>query len=178
MQSVLLFQFPANTVAAAVEKIPVEPFPVFVHVDRYDVQVVAVYVLVLENKIRLVSETEFFQILAGDILQLNIGQHILWVRVERDMHHRLLDLHLRWQEGVETLHRLAYVHRSRTVIVDAVGGEKPPLRLVNLLPVVGNRAVQRTSYTDFCDHFASISLESSTIRRLSFTSSTVCCSNL
>ena len=41
-----------------------------------------------------------------------------------------------------------------------------------------NRKGQRTSYTDFCDHFASISLESSTIRRLSFTSSTVCCSNL
>ena len=58
------------------------------------------------------------------------------------------------------------------------GRKQPPLRLVNLLPVVGNRAVQRTSYTDFCDHFASISLESSTIRRLSFTSSTVCCSNL
>ena len=32
MQSVLLFQFPADTVAAAVEKIPVEPFPVLVHV--------------------------------------------------------------------------------------------------------------------------------------------------
>lgn len=44
--------------------------------------------------------------------------------------------------------------------------------------ISGNRAVQRVSYTDFCDHFASISLESSTIRRLSFTSSTVCCSNL
>ena len=73
MQSVLLFQFPAHTVAAAVEQIPVEPFPVLVHVDRHDVQVVAVDVLVLEYKIRLVSETAFFQILAGDILQLNIG---------------------------------------------------------------------------------------------------------
>ena len=31
-------------------------------------QVVAVDVLVLENKIRLVAETEFFQILAGYIL--------------------------------------------------------------------------------------------------------------
>ncbi len=53
-------------------------------------QVVAVDVLVLENKIRLVAETEFFQILAGYILQFHIGQYILRVRVERDMHHRLL----------------------------------------------------------------------------------------
>ena len=141
-------------------------------------QVVAVDVLVLEYKIRLVSETEFFQILAGDILQLNIGQHILRVRVERDMHHRLLDLHLRWQEGEKTLHRLAYVHRPRAVIVDAVGGEQPPFRLVDLFPVVGKCAVQRVSYADFCDHFSCISLDSSTIWRLSFTSSTVCCSSL
>ena len=70
------------------------------------------------------------------------------------------------------------VHRSRTVIVDAVGGEQPPFRFVNLLPVVGECAVQRISYTDFCDHFSSSSFESSTIRRLSFTSSTVCPSNL
>ena len=178
MQSVLLFQFPADTVAAAVEKIPVEPFPVLVHVDRHDVQVVAVDVLVLENKIRLVAETEFFQILAGYILQFRIGQHILRMWVERNMHHRLLHLHLWRHEGEKTLHRLVDVHLSRTVIVDAVGRKQPPLRLVNLLPVIGNRAVQRVSYTDFCDHFASISLESSTIRRLSFTSSTVCCSNL
>ena len=68
MQCVLLFQFPADTVAAALEQIPLEPFPVLVHVDCHDVQVVAVDVLVLENKIRLVAETEFFQILAGCFL--------------------------------------------------------------------------------------------------------------
>ena len=68
MQSVLLFQFPADAIAAAVEEIPVEPFPVLVHVDCHDVQVMAVDVLVLEDKIRLVSETEPFQIIAGDIL--------------------------------------------------------------------------------------------------------------
>ena len=145
------------------EEIPVEPFPVLVHVDCHDVQVVAVDVLVLEDKIRLVSETEPFQIIAGDILQLNIGQYILRMRVERDMHYRFLHFHLRRHESLEALHRLADVHLPRTVIVDAVGGEQPPLCLVNLLPVVGNRAVQRISYTDFCDHFASNSLESSTI---------------
>ena len=68
MQAVLLFQFLADTVAAAVKEIPVEPFPVLVHIDRHDVQVVAVDVLVLENKVRLVAKAEFFQILAGDIL--------------------------------------------------------------------------------------------------------------
>ena len=134
MQSVLLFQFPADTVAAAVEKIPVEPFPVLVHVDRHDVQVVAVDVLVLEYKIRLVSETEFSRY-SRAIFCNSISVSTSSGCGLREMHHRLLDLHLRWQEGEKTLHRLAYVHRSRTVIVDAVGGEKPPLRLVNLLPL-------------------------------------------
>ncbi len=55
-------------------------------------QVVAVDVLVLENKIRLVAETEFFQILAGYILQFRIGQRIVRMRVERNMQHRLLHL--------------------------------------------------------------------------------------
>ena len=91
-----------------------------------DRQVVAVDVLVLEDKIRLVSETEPFQIIAGDILQLNIGQYILRMRVERDMHYRFLHFHLRRHESLEALHRLADVHLPRTVIVDAVGGEQPP----------------------------------------------------
>ena len=141
-------------------------------------QVVSVNVLMLENKVRLLPETEFFQILTGYILQFRISQHILRMRIERDMYHRFLHFLLWWHEGDKTLHRLADVHLSRTVIVDAVGGEQPPSRLVDLFPVIGKCAVQRISYTDFCDHFASISLESSTITRLSFTSSTVCCSSL
>ena len=178
MQPVFLLQLTGDLFATIVVVLVADTFPVIVHPHRHDVQVVAVDVLVLENKIRLVAETEFFQILAGYILQFRIGQHILRMWVERNMHHRLLHLHLWRHEGEKTLHRLVDVHLSRTVIVDAVGRKQPPLRLVNLLPVIGNRAVQRVSYTDFCDHFASISLESSTIRRLSFTSSTVCCSNL
>ena len=51
MQAVLLFQFLADAVAAAEEEISVEPFPVLVHVDCHDMQVVTVYILVLENKI-------------------------------------------------------------------------------------------------------------------------------
>ena len=156
MQPVFPFKLTSNLLAAVVVVLVADTFPVLIHPHRHNVQMVTVDVLVLEYKIRLVAKTELFQILAGDVLQFRIGQHILRVRVERDMHHRFLHFHLRWQEGVEALHRLADVHLPRTVIIDAVGGEKPPLCLVNLLPVVGNRAVQRAAYTDFCDHFASI----------------------
>ena len=127
-----------------------------VHPDRHDMQVVAVDVLVLENKVRLVAEPHLFQILAGDVLQFRVGQHILGMRIQRDMHHRLFHFHLRRQEGEKALHRLVDVHRPRAVIEDTVGGKQPAFRFVNLLPVVGECAVQRVPYTDFCDHFASI----------------------
>lgn len=50
MQAVLLFQFLADTVAATVKEIPVEPFPVLVHINRHDMQMVAVNILVLETR--------------------------------------------------------------------------------------------------------------------------------
>ena len=40
----------ADAVAAAEEEIPVEPFPVLVHVDCHDMQVVTVDVLMLETR--------------------------------------------------------------------------------------------------------------------------------
>ena len=163
MQPVLLFQFPPDAVAATEKEILIEPPAFLIHIDCHDMQMVAVYVLVLDNKVRLVAVAEFLQILACDVLQFRVGQHVVGMRVERDMEYRFLHPRMLRHTGKKALHRLAYVHRPRAVIVDAVGGEQTPFRLVDLFPVVGKRAVQRLSYTDFCDHFASISLESSTI---------------
>lgn len=163
MQTVLLFQFLADTVTATEKESLIEPPAVLVHIDRDDVQVVPVYVLVLENKIRLVAVTEFFQILPCNILKLRVRQNIVRVRIERDMKNWFLHPCTLRHKGEESLHRLADVNISRAVIVDAVGGEQPPFSLVDFLSVVGECAVQGASYTDFCDHFASISLESSTI---------------
>ena len=163
VQPVLPFQFPADAVAAAEEEILIEPPAFLVHIDCHDVQVVAVYVLVLDNKIRLVPIAEFLQILACDVLQFRIGQHVVGMRIERDMEYRFLHPRMLRHTGEKALHCLADVHRPRAVIVDAVGGEQPPFRLVDLFPVIGKCAVQRLSYTDFCDHFASISLDNSTI---------------
>ena len=178
MQPVFPFQL-AGYLLATVKVVPGVYAPaVLVHPDRHDMQVVAVDVLMLENEIRLVAEAHLLQILPCDVLKLRVRQNIVGMRIERDMHHRFLHLRPHGHQSEKVLHSPVDVHRSRTVIVDAVGCQKPPFRLVDLLPVVGKCAIQRVSYTDFCDHFSCISLESSTILRLSFTSSTVCCSNL
>ena len=178
MQSVLLFQFLPDALASAEKVVLINPFSVLSHIDRDDMQMMPVNIFMLENQVRLVAVPHFFQILLCDVLQLGIRQYIVRVRIQGNMQHGVLGLDHRRHEGHKALHRLADVHHSGTVIVDAVGSQQPSFRLVNLLPVVGKCAVQRLAYTDFCDHFFSSSLESSTILWLSFTSSTVCFSNL
>ena len=49
--------------------------------SRHNVQMVTVDVLVFEYKIRLVPKTELFQILAGDVLQFRIGQHLSLIHI-------------------------------------------------------------------------------------------------
>ena len=49
MQAVLAFQVTGNLLAAAVDEVLVQPPAPLVHIDRDDVQVVAVDVLVLKN---------------------------------------------------------------------------------------------------------------------------------
>ena len=78
MQPVFLLQLTGDLFATIVVVLVADTFPVIVHPHRHDVQVVAVDVLVLENKIRLVAETEFFQILAGYILKYGTKCTTFW----------------------------------------------------------------------------------------------------
>ena len=71
------------------EEILIEPPAFLVHIDCHDVQVVTVYVLVLDNKGRLVPVAEFLQILACDVLQFRICQHVVGMRIEGDVYDRL-----------------------------------------------------------------------------------------
>ena len=178
MKSVLFFQLLADALTPAIEIVLIEPPAGFIHIDRDDMDMVPVYVLVLVNHVRLLSVAELFQILPRDVLQFRIGQHVVGMRVEGDVHHRFLHPRMRRHISHEIVHRTVYIHRPRAVIVDFVGGKELSLLLVDLLPVVGECAVQRLPYTDFCDHCASIFLESSTISRLNLTSSMVCRSSL
>ena len=123
MQSVLLFQFLSDTLASAEKVGLVNPFPVFAHIDRDNVQVMPVNIFMLENQIRLVAVSQFFQILLCDVLQLGIRQYIVRVRIQGDMQHRVLGLDHRRHEGHKALHSLADVHQSGTVIIDAVGSQ-------------------------------------------------------
>ena len=91
----------------------------------------------LKTRVRLTTEAHLLQILSCDVLKLRIGQHIVRMGIERDMHYRFFHLRPHGHQSEKVLHRPMDVHRSRAVIVDAAGCQKPPFRLVDLLPVVG-----------------------------------------
>ena len=92
MQSVLPFQFSGYLLAPIEVVTGVNAFAVLVHPYRHDMQMVTVDVLMLENKVRLITEAHLLQILPCDVLKLRVSQHVIGMRVKRDMHHRLLHL--------------------------------------------------------------------------------------
>ena len=87
---VFLLQLPAYAVTAAKKEIAVEPPAVLIHIDRHDMHMVAVYILVLIYHVWLLPETELLQIFPCDVLQVRIREPVLRVRIERYMHHRFL----------------------------------------------------------------------------------------
>ena len=124
----------------------------FVHAERNDVQVVAVDVFMFEYGIGLTAITEPCEILLGDGRQFRIGQTVIGVRIQRDMHHRFQCAHLLRQVTGEVLRRPPNVEATRPFIEDFVRGKQPPLPLVDLLAIVGQCPVKRASYVNFGNH--------------------------
>ncbi len=85
--------------------------------------VVTVDVGVFIDHIWLVTEPHLFHILAGDCRQLCIGQNIIGMRIEGDMHHRPLCLCSGWHPLHEVGEGTSDVNRAGAVIVDFVGVE-------------------------------------------------------
>ena len=106
-------------------------------------QMVAVDVLVLIHHVGLVAVAQTVEVFPCYLLQFRVRQHIVGMRIDGDVQHRLLRAHRGGHEGQEALHRLGNIHRTTPVVEDAVGGQQPSLFLVDLLPIVGECAVER-----------------------------------
>ena len=145
MQPILPLQILPYALAPAEEEVLVEPPAALIHIDGDDVQVVAVDVLMLIDHIRLVAVAQTVEVFPCYLLQFRVRQHIVGMRIDGDVQHRLLRAHRGGHEGQEALHRLGNIHRATPVVEDAVGGQQPSLFLVDLLPVVGERTVERLS---------------------------------
>ena len=178
VQPVLLFQLGGDALAAPVDEVTVEPPAVFVHIDGNDVQVVAVDVLVLEYKIRLVAVTQPVEILACELFQLRIGQMVVGVRIERNVDDLITRAHLLRHEALEIPLGTCHVHPSVAVVKNPVHGKEPAFTLIHFQTVVGECAVQRCPHAYLRDHLSSNSLESSTTCCVRAASSLVHCSSL
>ena len=154
VQAVLAFQFGGDTLAAAVDEVLVQPPAPLVHIDGNDVQVVASDVLVFEDKKRLVAVAQLFQILPCELFHLHVRQTVVGMRIEGDVDDLVPCTHVLRHIAPEVLHGTGDVHPPAAVVKDLVHGKQLPLTLVHLHAVVGERAVQRRSYRDFCDHLS------------------------
>ena len=141
-------------------------------------QVVASDVLVLVDHVGLVGIAQSFHILACEVPKFDIRQPVVGVRVQGNVDDRVTGTHIGGHTASEIFHRPVHVHLSRAFIKNLVGRKEPALVLVYLLAVIGERPVEGTAYTDFCDHCSSNLRVSSIICRLSEASSTVCFSSL
>ena len=103
---------------------------------------VAVYVLVLEYKIRHIAEPHLFHILVGKAGKVNIRKPVVRVRIERYVHHRLFGFGIGRHPPLEILKRTVYVDSPCSVVEDFVGVEQPAFLLVYLFAVVNQSSVK------------------------------------
>ena len=153
VQVVFLLQFACSPLALVEVIAGTDGLSVLLYTDGNDVHVVAVNVLVLIDHIGLTAKSNLLHVLTGNVLHVRIRQPVIGMRIEGDMHHRILRAASVWNEVHEILQSFSDVHLARTVIKDAVGGKQLALVLVDLLPVVRQCAKQRVSETYLCDHF-------------------------
>ncbi len=113
---------------------------------------VAVDVLVLEDRIGLVAVTEPCEILLGDGRQLRVAQTVVGMGIQGDMDDGLRRPHLLRQAACEVLRSLPDVEAARPLVEYSVGRQQPPLPLVYLLAVVRQSPVKGASYVNFGNH--------------------------
>ena len=77
--------FSLPNVHYAEKKVPVDAFTLFIDIDRYDVHMVAVDVLVLDNHIGLIAVAEPFHIYLRDVCHLHIREAVVGMWVERNV---------------------------------------------------------------------------------------------
>ena len=120
----------------------VQALAVFIHSDGHDVHVVTVNVLMLVNHVWLVAISHALQVFTGDVLHLHIRQHIIRMRIQGDMHDRLLCSDVRRKVSLEITQGIGDARLSRTIIEDLVRCQELSLFLVNLLTIVCQCAIQ------------------------------------
>ena len=177
MEVVLLFQFFGDCLAAAVLVAVVDLPAGAVHPEADDMDVPALDVLVLENQIGLVAISQFTHVFFADGRELFVGEHVVGVRIEGDVDNGLLRPVVGRHPPPEVVHAVADAELPVFGLQDEIGGKHTGMTFVHLVLVVGKGTVKGLSGTYFRNHRLSKVLDSSTILRLNYISSSVDFSN-
>ena len=141
MKAVFLFQKFGNLFATAMLEL-VRNFPAFtIDTQGNDVDMVPVDVLVLENKIGLVTITEPLHVFPTDFRQLLVSQYIVGMRIEGDMYDRLLGTVMARHPFEKLPHGCIRAKTPVFGIAKEMRGEDFGSAFIDLVLVVGQCAV-------------------------------------
>ena len=142
VEIVLLLQVTGDSLAPMVVVSAIQTLAVFIHSDGHDVHVMTVDILMLVNHVWLVAISHALQVFTGNILHLHIRQHIIRMRIQGDMHDRLLCSDMRRKVSLEITQGIGNARLSRTIIEDLVCSQELSFFLVNLLTIVCQSPIQ------------------------------------
>ena len=155
MQRKFLFEFLAYAFAPAEEEVLIDAFTLFIDIDRNDVYMVAVDVLVLDNYIGLVAVAKPLHIYLCDVCHLHIRESVVGMRIERDVNHRVACPDVFGHAVAEVTQQSGAIHPSVPAIEHPVGGKELSFARIHLLRIVGKCAVERVADAYLCDHCCS-----------------------
>ena len=155
MQRKFLLEFLAYAFAPTEKKVPVDTFTLFIDIDRYDVHMMAVDVLVLDNHIGLVTVAKPFHIRLRNVCHLHVREAVVRVRIERNMNDRVACPDVFGHAVTEVPQQSGGIHPSVPIVENLVRGKELSFARIHLLRVVGKCAVERTADAYLCDHCCS-----------------------
>ena len=120
MQSVSLFKVPEDGKASPLGEVAINAFALLVHTDGNDVKMVAIYILMLDDDIRLVTISHALHILMRHLCQFPVRQPVIRMGIERDMDYRLFRPHLSGHPLLEVCQHLCNIDLTITVVENLI----------------------------------------------------------
>ena len=158
-----LFEVTEDVEASTFSEVTVDALALFIDTDGNDMQMVAVYVLVLDDDIRLVAIALALHVLMCHLRQFAIGQFVVRMGIERDVDDRLLCSHLIRHVPLKVMQGLDNVNFARTIVEDLVGIKQQPLALIHLVGIVFDGSKKAGADSNLCYHLSLASFASETI---------------
>ena len=152
MKPVLHFHFPTDVLCPDGLPVVVYLFSFLVDTYRNDVHVFAVDVFVQPDYIRLVPVTELFHKLLCQYRHLLFRKNVFRGRIQWDMDNRFLDVRIKCDVRLESLHAVFNRNIPRSVSRNFWMSQYLCRTVVHLYLIIGNHSIEWTTWCNIRHH--------------------------